>query len=242
MLRRAEGAAAPRPARASSALLGWGYARDHPEDMPWTELDLTGRSAPSPAASSRASAARRTNAGACSSGPGSASTPCRRAGRPECGYDDAVRFVRGGALTVAWRPADLGMSCPVAAGAGAVGMARRPARGDRAFRSRGWRRSTISAATAAGGSTAARRAAGASMPPPTRSTSPASGSRTAAGSSVAGDWQRRGGEGPLPARRPRRRLPAVRDRPSDYNAAHRDHLHLDQAGAARWGARLPLED
>jgi hypothetical protein len=98
-------------------LLAWGYARNHPEDLPWTKLDL-GR--PVGAFTGRKLAALAGDAEQCRAllrraGISFTALPPRRAGQ-SCGYDDAVRFGPGGSLAMAYRPADLRTSCPVAAG------------------------------------------------------------------------------------------------------------------------------
>jgi hypothetical protein len=98
------------------ALLLWGHARRHPEDMPWTKLDLT---QPVGAFTGRKLAALNGEGAQCRAllaraGIRFTALPARSAGQ-DCGYDDAIRFRPGGALTIAWRPADLGTSCPVAA-------------------------------------------------------------------------------------------------------------------------------
>ena len=76
------------------------------------------------------------------------------------------------------------------------------------------------------------------MPAPMRSTSPASASTAGTRISVAGDWGDAGAKG--------RFLREVRDGACrlfstvlspDYNRAHRDHLHLDQAARGAWGWR-----
>ena len=93
------------------------YVRRHPQDVPWTRLDL---SRPVGAFTGRKLAALRDEPGRCGRLLGAAgirfhALPQRRAGA-HCGYDDAVRFAAGGSLAIAWRPADLGTSCGVAAG------------------------------------------------------------------------------------------------------------------------------
>ena len=58
---------------------------------------------------------------------------------------------------------------------------------------------------------------------------------------VAADWRDPRRQGPLPARGPRRRLRLFATVLSpDYNAAHRDHFHLDQARRGRGLAGVPL--
>jgi hypothetical protein len=98
---------------AFAALLLWGYARNHPEDVPWTELDLAH---PVGAATGRKLAALE---------PGRCRLLLRRAGirfdlpppagSGECRAADLVRFRSGGAATLAYRPGEVSMSCPVAA-------------------------------------------------------------------------------------------------------------------------------
>ena len=146
---------------ALGALLLYGHARRHPEDMPWTELDL-GRPVGAFTGRKLADLARRrrNDARPCSTGPGIRHTRLpARTGGPQCGYRHAVRFTPGGALAIAWRPSDLGTSCAVAAGLALVGMARRPARRAPPFRPARSRRSTISEAIAAAASTAATQGA-----------------------------------------------------------------------------------
>lgn len=100
------------------ALLGFGYIRSHPEDLPWTEVDL---GQPIGAFTGRKLAALSDDAPRCRALLGQAgirhmALPPLRASR--CGYDDAVRFRQGGAIGIAYRPADLGIACPVAAALG----------------------------------------------------------------------------------------------------------------------------
>lgn len=99
-----------------AALLLYGYSRSHPEDMPWTKLDLaepvgafTGR---------KLAALDREGGDFCKAmlrraGIRFTALPPRAGG--QCGYSDAVRFNPGGATDIAYRPRDLGTSCPVAA-------------------------------------------------------------------------------------------------------------------------------
>jgi hypothetical protein len=97
-------------------LLLYGHARRHPEDVPWTALDLgrpvglfTGRKLADLADEGPRCRQLLTRAGVRFT----ALPP--RPGR-QCGYRDAVRFGRGGSLEIAYRPADLGTNCAVAAG------------------------------------------------------------------------------------------------------------------------------
>jgi hypothetical protein len=98
------------------ALLLYGHARSHPEDMPWTALDLgrpigafTGRKLAGLSDDGPRCLALLTRAGVRYT-----ALPARRAG-PQCGYDHAVRLNPGGALAIGYRPADLIAGCAVAA-------------------------------------------------------------------------------------------------------------------------------
>jgi hypothetical protein len=99
------------------AMLLYGYSRNHPEDMPWTELDLA---QPIGAFTGHKLAALDREGGSCKAllrrtGVRFNALP-PRSGSAQCGYADAVRFSAGGALDIDYRPRDLGTSCPVAAG------------------------------------------------------------------------------------------------------------------------------
>ena len=79
------------------AFLGWGYARDNPEDLPWTELDLarpigafTGRKLAGLGGEGEACRAHLRRAGI-------RFVALPRRGGGQCGYEDAVRFAPGGA-------------------------------------------------------------------------------------------------------------------------------------------------
>lgn len=99
------------------ALLLYGHARQHPEDMPWTSLDLTrpvglftGRKL-----AGLADDGQRCRALLAEAGVRYTALPPRSDGA-QCGYADAVRFTSGGSREIAWRPDGLGTSCAVAAG------------------------------------------------------------------------------------------------------------------------------
>jgi hypothetical protein len=98
------------------ALLLWNYGRDNPEDVPWTKLDLARPIGAFTAAkiAGLAHEGPRCRALLRRAGIRFEPLPARRDGA-ECGYDDAVRLTKGGAVDLAYRPADLGTSCPVAA-------------------------------------------------------------------------------------------------------------------------------
>lgn len=101
---------------AGAGLLAWGHFRGHPEDLPWTELDLaqpigafTGRKLAGLVGEGEQCRALLRRAGV-----RHVALPPRVAGE-QCGYRDAVRFRPGGALTAGYAPSDLGTACPVAA-------------------------------------------------------------------------------------------------------------------------------
>jgi hypothetical protein len=99
-----------------AGLLLYGRSRSHPEDMPWTALDLA---RPIGAFTGRKLAALSGDGAQCRALLGRAGVrytalPDRSDGA-QCGYRDAVRFRPGGALEAGFAPADLGTSCPVAA-------------------------------------------------------------------------------------------------------------------------------
>jgi hypothetical protein len=226
-------------ALALAGLLAWGYARNHPEDVPWTELDLA---QPVGAFTGRKLAALAGDAAECRTllrraGIRFTALPPRRAGK-RCGYDEAVRFVRGGSLSVAYRPGDLGTSCPVAAGLALWEWhVVQPA----ALRHFGMKIVSIDHF----GSYSCRRlygrAEGAWSEHAAANAVDIAAFRLADGRrvSVAADWGEAGPKG--------RFLRDVRDGACrlfastlspGYNDAHRDHFHLDQAkrGAMGWRA------
>ena len=218
------------------AFLGWGYGRNHPEDLPWTDLDLA---QPVGAFTGRKLAALGGESGTCRAllrraGIRFVALPPRRGG--QCGYDDAVRFSAGGALSIAYRPADLGTSCPVAA---ALALWEWNVVQPAALRRFG----TEVAAVEHYGSYSCRRIYGRSEGAWSEHASAnavdiaafrlADGRRI----SVVGDWKGSGARALFlrDVRDGACRLFATTLSP-DYNEAHRDHFHLDQAnrGVAGW--------
>jgi hypothetical protein len=222
---------------AFAAFLAWGYARNHPEDVPWTELDLA---RPVGAFTGRKLAALGDEPDRCRAllrraGIRFAALPARGGG--QCGYDDAVRFSPGGALDLAWRPAGFGTSCPVAAGLALWEWhVVQPA----ALRHFGIK---VAAVEHYGSYSCRRlygRAEGAWSEHSRANAVDVAAFRLADGRriSVVRDWADDGAPG--------RFLHEVRDGACrlfattlspDYNAAHRDHLHLDQAGRGALGWR-----
>lgn len=217
-------------------LVGRDYVRRHPQDVPWTALDLD-----HPAG--RFTAAKLARLGdspqQCRALLGEVPTgdrpaPPRRAGE-QCGYADGMilgegrdaRF--GGALVT---------SCPVAA---ALYLWERDVLHLAALRHFG---STVAAVDHAGSYSCRRiygRAVGPFSEHSTADAVDVTGFRLADGTriSVLGDW---GGERAKAAF-----LREVRDGACelfattlspDYNAAHADHLHLDMADRGRLGWRM----
>jgi hypothetical protein len=221
------------------ALLLWGMMRQRPQDMPWAPLDL---GQPVGLFTGRKLTALTQDAAKCRAlldraGIAYTALPARTP-EAQCGYDDAVRFVSGGARAIGYRPAALGVSCPVAASLAL------------------WEWNSVQPAARALlgaevvaidhlGSYNCRRING-------RSSSDWSEHARANAVDIAGfrlsdgrrisvvrDWRDQGAVG--------RFLRRVRDDACDmfattlspdYNAAHADHFHLDQAyrGPMDWRA------
>ena len=101
-----------------AALLFYGFARTHPEDVPWTKLDLA---SPVGTFTGRKLAGLAENDGLCPAlldraGIAFTQLPSRSDRGGQCGHRDSVRLDPGGALRIGYRPSDLAISCPVAAG------------------------------------------------------------------------------------------------------------------------------
>jgi hypothetical protein len=223
---------------ALGGLLLYGHARRHPEDMPWTPLDL---SHPVGAFTGRKLADLADEGPKCQgllarAGVRFTPLPPRSSGE-QCGYSHAVRFIGGGSLRIGYRPADLGTNCAVAAGLALWEWhVVQPA----ALRHFGREVATIEHF----GSYSCRRLygrdrgmwsehAGANAVDIAGFTL-ADGTRI----SIARDWENKGARG--------RFLRDVRDGACrlfatvlspDYNRAHHDHFHLDQAERGTFGWR-----
>jgi len=218
-------------------LLLYGHFSRHPEDLPWPALDLT---RPVGAFTGRKLARLHAEPGRCArlleqAGVRFNAVPPRRASA-QCGYRNAVRFVPGGSRGVAWRPADLGTSCPVAAGLALWEWhVVQPA----ALRHFGSRVAAIDHF----GSYSCRRIAGrqdgAWSEHAAANAVDVAGFRLEDGTAiaVAGGWSAGGPRAAFlrEVRDGACRLFATVISP-DYNRAHRDHFHFDQAarGAAGW--------
>lgn len=218
------------------AFLAWASVRGRPQELPWSPLDLA---QPPGMFTAGKLAALGSDAPGCRAlldraGVRYTALPTRRDG-PQCGYADGIRFASGGARRIAMRPA-VGMACPVAA---ALAM---------------WEWNVVQPAAQRHfgspvvaidhlGSYNCRRIYGSATwsEHATADAIDVAGFRLADGShvTVLRDWKG-----------PRARaafLREVRDGACtvftttlspDYNAAHADHLHLDQAnrGAMGWRA------
>ena len=221
------------------ALLLWGMARGRQQDLPWTPLDLgapigmftgaklaaLGRDFPQCRAKLDAAGVRYT------------ALPPRRDGA-QCGYDDGVRFTAGGARQIGFRPASLGIACPVAAALSVWEWQVVQPAAQRHFGSR------VTAIDHFGSYSCRRiygRDAGTWSEHATADAVDIAGFRLADGRriTVVGDWTGSGDKAAFlrEVRDGACRLFATTLSP-DYNAAHRDHLHLDQAdrGAMGWRA------
>ena len=211
------------------------YARRHPQDLPWTQLDLrqpvgafTGRKLAELAGEPGLCRALLAQAGAAFT----ALPPFRE--RAECGFAGAIRF---GAREIGYRPADVGLACPVAA---ALLVWEREVVQVAAQRHFGRRVTGIDHFGAYSCRRIYGRREGAWSEHARANAFDVAAFRLANGTriSVAGDWADPGAKG--------RFLREVRDGACglfasvlspDYNTAHRDHLHLDQAGRGQWGWR-----
>ncbi len=217
----------------------WATMRGRPQDLPWTPLDLgrpvglfTGRKITALTEDFPACRAALDRAGVRYT----ALPP--RAGEGQCGYADGVRLTAGGPRRIGFAPAGLGVACPVAA---ALAVWEWEVVQPAARRHFGSSVATIDHF----GSYSCRRIygrdAGNWSEHSTADAVDVAGFRLADGKriTVVGDWS-----GDTPESR---FLHEVRNGACDlfattlspdYNAAHRDHLHLDQAarGAMGWRA------
>ncbi len=221
------------------AFIAWVALRGRPQDLPWTPLDLgqpvglfTGRKITALTQDFPACRAALDRAGVRYT----ALPP--RSGEGQCGYRDGVRFAAGGARQIAYSPAALGVACPIAAG---LAMWEWNVVQPAAEAEFGERVATIDHF----GSYSCRRIygrdAGTWSEHSTADAVDIAGFRLADGTriTVARDWT--GDDDKA------RFLRRVRDGACklfattlspDYNAAHHDHFHLDQAnrGAMGWRA------
>jgi len=220
-------------ALAAGGLVFADFARRHPESLPWTALDLrqpigafTGRKL-----TGLADDAARCRALLAEAGIRFTALPPRHDG-PQCGYGDAVRLPAAGAL-----PGDVGTACPLAA---ALILWEREIVQPAARRHFGRPVAAIDHLGSYGCRRLYGREAGGWSEHARANALDVAGFRLAGGArvAVAADWRDPGAKG--------RFLRQVRDGACrlfatvlspDYNEAHRDHFHLDQArGGADWRA------
>lgn len=224
---------------AGLGLILWSTLRGRPQDLPWTPLDLgqpiglmTGRKLNALTQSYPACRAALERAGVRYT----ALPP--RSGEGRCGYSDGVRFTSGGARRIDFAPAGLGIACPVAA---ALAIWEWNVVQPAAERHFGTKVTSIDHF----GSYSCRRIygrdAGTWSEHSTADAVDIAGFRLGNGTriTVARDWKGDAAKAAF--------LREVRDGACqlfattlspDYNAAHADHFHLDQAdrGAMGWRA------
>jgi hypothetical protein len=219
-------------------LLVYAHVRRNPEDAPWTPLDL-GR--PIGLFTGRKLAALGGEGARCRAllnvaGVRFAALPPHRDG-PQCGYDDVVRLWPGGSRAIAYRPDDPGTSCPVAA---ALAVWEWQVVQPAARRHFG---RTVASIDHFGSYSCRRmygRDSGRWSEHSTANALDIAAFRLSDGRriSVAGDWLDAGAKGAF--------LHEVRDGACrlfatvlspDYNRAHHDHFHLDEAERGQWGWR-----
>ena len=219
------------------ALLGYGWLRQHPEDTPWAPLDLarpigmfTGRKLAALADDFPQCRALLDKAGV----EYVALAELRESAR--CGYADGLRFAADDPRITPFIPARLGVACPVAAALALWQWEVVQPAAERHFRMR------VSGIEHLGSYNCRRlygRSSGDFSQHATADAVDISGFRLADGRRITlvADWKKGGAEAAF--------LREVRDGACrvfatvlspDYNAAHRDHLHLDQAdrGATGW--------
>ncbi len=220
-------------------LLGWAVLRGRPQDLPWTRLDL---SQPIGMFTGRKLAGLGKDYAECrvllrAAGVRYTPLPGVKGGDPECGYADGVRLTEGGSRAIAMSPANLGTSCPVAAALSVWEWEIVQPAAQKHFGAQVTRIEHL-------GSYSCRRMYGRSAGDwsehATADAIDVAGFRLADGTriSVLKDWGE-GGEKAAFLREVRSgacKLFSTVLSP-DYNAAHRDHLHLDEAERGEMGWR-----
>ncbi|WBH17314.1 extensin-like domain-containing protein [Sphingomonas radiodurans] len=221
------------------ALVGYGWVRQHPQDNPWAPLDL---SQPVGMFTGRKLAALGSDFPGCRAlldraGVKYTVLPERSEGE-RCGYADGLRFTADDPRITPFSPANLGTACPVSAALALWQWEVVQPAAERHFRMR------VSHIEHLGSYNCRRlygRSSGDFSQHATADAVDISGFRLADGTRVTlvADWTKAGPRAAF--------LRDVRDGACgvfatvlspDYNAAHRDHLHLDQAdrGAMSWRA------
>lgn len=223
---------------AGALLLGFAVLRGRPQDLPWTRLDL---GAPIGMFTGRKLAGLSDNYAQCrallrAAGVRYTMLPAVK-GEGQCGYTDGLRFGEGGAQQIDYNPTGLVTSCPVAAALAVWEWNVVQPAAQRHFGARVTRIEHL-------GSYSCRRIYGRSSGDwSEHSTADAldiAAFRLSDGTriSVLEDWSK-GGEKAGFLRDVRTggcKLFSTVLSP-DYNAAHRDHLHLDQAARGEMGWR-----
>ncbi len=100
-----------------AGLFAWSWGKRHPEDLPWTPLDL---SQPVGMFTGRKLAGLRDDLAQCRALLDRAGVRYEvlaplKVAEPHCGFAAAVRFTGGGSRTAGYFPAHVGTACPVAA-------------------------------------------------------------------------------------------------------------------------------
>lgn len=219
-------------------LLLYGYARNHPEDVPWAPLDLT---RPVGAFTGRKLADLADEGERCAgllerAGVRFTRLPARSNGA-QCGYSGAVRFTPGGSLGIGYRPDDLGTNCAVAA---ALALWEWHVVQPAALEHFGQEVAAIDHFGSYGCRRLYGRSEGGWSEHASANAVDIAGFRLDDGTriSIVNDWDEQGARSAF--------LKDVRDGACDlfatvlspdYNAAHRDHLHFDQAQRGRFGWR-----
>jgi hypothetical protein len=223
---------------AGTLLLGFAILRGRPQDLPWTRLDL---GEPIGMFTGRKLAGLTDDYAQCrallrAAGVRYSMLPPVK-GEGQCGYADGLRLGEGGSRGIQFSPASLGISCPVAAALSVWEWNVVQPAAQRRFGARVTRIEHL-------GSYSCRRIYGRSSGDwSEHSTADAvdiAGFRLSDGRriSVLNDWTK-GGEEAAFLREVRtggcKTFSTVLS--PDYNAAHRDHLHLDQAERGEMGWR-----
>jgi len=236
-IRRASGAVVAIAILLVIGLWLWSLARSRPQDLPWTPLDLG-----QPIGMFTAAKLGRLGEdfGACRALLDRAGV--RYSVRPPvtkgaCGYRDGVRLERGGARQTALSPASVGTACPVAAALAMWEWSVLQPAAEHYFGARVTRIDHLGSYNCRG---LYGRADGPLSEHATADAIDIAGFRLSDGTqiSVLRDWEGRGPKAGFlhEARAGACGLFATTLSP-DYNAAHRDHLHLDQASRGSLGWR-----
>jgi hypothetical protein len=237
-LRRIAGVALTAAIALTLILLLFAALRGRPQDLPWTPLDL---SQPVGLFTGRKIAALGDDVDKCRAlldQAGIRYTPIPSVSAGRCGYQDGVRFTPGGARTTRFAPTSPGIACPVAA---ALSVWEWEVVQPAARRLFGQRVVQIDHLGSYNCRNIYGRASGSLSEHATARAIDIAGFRLEDGThiSVLHDWRDTHDKGTF--------LRTVRNGACelfstalspDYNAAHRNHLHLDEAprGAMGWRA------